>query len=609
MLPAKLLSLVLVSLSVTPSLAATITSALQLKTKTYDYVIVGAGTAGLVLANRLSADPSVSVLVLEAGVSDDGVVPVQAPFLGPTVTPNTPWDWNYTIVPQVGMDGRTFSYPRGKLLGGSSSANYLFHQFGSSEDWNRLAKLTGDSNWQWSNMRKFIQTHEKVVPPIDGHNTTDEIIPADHGFNGMLPTSLPGFNQTIDSRVLQTIQQLPDDFPYNEDMSGGDHSLLGFGFVKSSAGGGKRSSSSTTYLAAANGRPNLTVLIHATVQKLVQTGTGKGGVKEFKSVTFASTPGMGSTPAGNGPFTVTARKEVILSAGSVGTPQILQLSGIGSSSLLKSLNIPTLIDNPSVGANLSDHSFTPNLFHVKGDDSFDHVLNTPSLVQDILQEYVVNKTGMFANNIANNFGFKRLPDNSPILRQFGDPAAGPGSPHWEMVPANLFFSPNVVSPTTGAYMTIVLVLIAPTSRGYVKIKSANPFDAPLINPNFLTTQVDIQSIREGVRAVLKFASAPAWSDYITGRFGDKFIAANDDASIDEYIRSITTTIFHPASTAMLTKATDSWGVVNPDFRVKGTTGLRVVDASVFPYQLSCHPQGPLYLLSERAFQIITATTA
>jgi choline dehydrogenase-like flavoprotein len=123
--------------------------------------------------------------------------------------------------------------------------------------------------------------------------------------------------------------------------------------------------------------------------------------------------------------------------------------------------------------------------------------------------------------------------------------------------------------------------------GYVKIKSTNPFDAPLINPNFLTTQVDIQSIREGVRAVLQFAGAPAWSDYITGRYGDKFIAANDDASIDEYIRSITTTIFHPASTAMLTKATDSWGVVNPDFRVKGTTGLRVVDASVFVRLLSC----------------------
>lgn len=192
-------------------------------------------------------------------------------------------------------------------------------------------------------------------------------------------------------------------------------------------------------------------------------------------------------------------------------------------------------------------------------------------------------------------------------------------------------------------MTIVLVLISPTSRecschlvflsfltycgigGSVKIKSTNPFDAPLIDPNFLTTQVDIQSIREGVRAVLKFVSAPAWSDHVTGRFGDKFIAAVDDASIDEYIRSITTTIFHPASTAMMTKPTDPWGVVNPNFKVKGVNGLRIVDASVFvcfkfnstpnlrltmisiqPYQLSCHPQGPIYLLSERASEIIAA---
>lgn len=254
----------------------------------------------------------------------------------------------------------------------------------------------------------------------------------------MLPTSLPGYNQTIDPRVLATMQQLPDEFPFNHDMSGGDNSLLGFGFVKSSAGGGKRSSSSTTYLAAANSRPNLTVLINAHVQKLVQTGTTSSGLKIFKNVTFSSTPGKGTTPAGNGPITVFARKEIILSAGSVGTPAILQHSGIGDSTLLKSLNIPVLINNPSVGANMSDHTLTPNLFRVKGADSFDHVLADPNEVQATLTQYVTTHTGMFANNIANNFGFKRLPSNSTILSTYGDPAPGPNSPHWEMVPAVSF---------------------------------------------------------------------------------------------------------------------------------------------------------------------------
>ncbi|KAF5318063.1 hypothetical protein D9619_012083 [Psilocybe cf. subviscida] len=601
MQPSKLLSLVIASVLVTPSLAATFTTFDSSKPLTYDYVIVGAGTAGLALANRLSANSAVTVLVLEAGVSDDGVVPIQAPFLGPTVTPNTPWDWNYTVVPQAGMDSRTFNYPRGRVLGGSSSANYLFHQFGSSEDWDRLAKLTGDVNFKWSAMRKYVQKHEKVTPPIDGHDTSNEIIPSNHGFNGILPTSLHGFNQTIDARFVQTTQQLPNDFPWNKDMSGGDQSLLGFGAVKSSAGGGKRSSSSTTYLAAANSRTNLNVVINATVMKLVQTGITTAGLRKFTGVQFQAPATVGSAAR---TVTVTARKEVIMSAGSIGTPQILQLSGIGDPNLLSKFGIPTLVNNPSVGANLSDHTLTPHIFNVAGTDSIDNVLRDPVQVQATLNQYVSTKTGLFANNIANHFGFKRVASNSPILAQFGDPAAGPNSPHFEIVTSNVFFSPGVTSPATGSHMTAVLVLIAPTSRGSVKINSASVFTQPLIDPNMLSTQVDVQIIREGFKAVVKFLGAPAWSDYIVSRFGDKFVAAVDDASIDAYLRSITTTIFHPASTAMMTKPTDKWGVVNPDFTVKGVSGVRVVDASIFPYQISCHPQGPVYLLAERASDII-----
>lgn len=279
------------------------------------------------------------------------------------------------------------------------------------------------------------------MPPIDGHDTSHEIIDSLHGHNGILPTSLHGFNQSIDPLALLTTQQLPNDFPFNQDMSGGDHSLLGFGFVKSSAGGGKRSSSSTTYLAAASSRPNLTVLINVTVQKLLQSGTAAATTADaaitsaatvpvFKSVVFSGTPGMSSLTKS---ITVTARKEVILSAGSIGTPQILQLSGIGNPTQLTPLGIPVVVKNPSVGANLSDHSLTPNLFTAKANSSFDHILGDPVQVQAILNEYIANKTGMFANNIANNFGFKRLPSNSSILAQFGDPAAGPGSPHWEFV--------------------------------------------------------------------------------------------------------------------------------------------------------------------------------
>ncbi|KAF9483366.1 alcohol oxidase [Pholiota conissans] len=603
MQPIKLFSFVLATLAATPSFAVTITQPSQLTTLTYDYVIIGAGNAGLVIASRLTENPNVSVLVLEAGVSDQGVILAEAPFLGPTLTPNTIYDWNYTITAQTGMDGKTFAYPRGRLLGGSSSANYCFHQWGTNEDWDRLAALSGDPGWAWSNMRNYIQKHEKLVPPADGHDTTGQIIPALHGTHGMLPVSMPANNQTIDPRVLLTTQQLSAEFPINHDMSGGDHSLLGIGWVKSSAAGGVRSSSSTTYLAAANSRPNLTVLINAYVTKLIQTGTASR--KAFRSVQFKNSPGTGTSPAG-ATVVVNARKEVILSAGSVGTAQILQLSGIGNKNELQTLGITSVLNNPDVGENLSDHTLLPNIFSVRGDDSFDHILRSNSLVGDEVTDWVTNKTGMFINNVVNNFGFARIPSNASIFSTTTDPAPGPTSPHWEIITSNFFFSPGFNIPATGSFMTVVAVLLTPQSRGTIKLASSNPFDHPLINPNYLTKDFDIFTMREAVKAIKRFIGAPAWSDYVIGPYGDSFIAATDDASIDAYVRGLMTTIFHPVGTASMSKATASGGVVNPDLKLKGADGIRVVDASVFPYVPSAHTQGPVYLLAERAADIIKA---
>ncbi|KAF8958368.1 hypothetical protein BDZ97DRAFT_1923812 [Flammula alnicola] len=522
----SLLSFVLASVLISPSLAVTITQASQLKTKTYDYIIVGAGNAGLVVANRLTEDPNVSVLVLEAGVSDQGVLPVEVPFLGPTVTPNTPWDWNYTITAQQGMGGRTFPYPRGKILGGSSSANYLFHQFGTDEDWNRLGSLSGDSGWTWANMKQYVQKHEKFVPPVDGHNTTGQFIPSLHGFKGEVSVSLPGNNQTIDPLVLQATKQLAE-FPFNEDTSGGDHSLLGIGFLQSSAGGGVRSSSSTSYLANANGRPNLTVLIDATVVKLLQTGTAPQAPRH------------------------------------------------------------------SVASNSRAHPEPEQLQQRPGRPKLRPYLEGQLLTQDALSQWVQNKTGMFANNVVNNFGFARIPSNATIFKTIKDPAAGPKSPHWELILSNFFFSPGFSTPSTGSFMTIIIVLISPTSRGTVKIRSTNPFDQPLINPQYLTTDFDIFAMREAVKAIKRLAGAPAFSNYAT-----------TDAAIESYVRGLTTTIFHPVGTAAMSTSSSKSGVVGPDLKVKGADGLRVIDASVFPFIPSCHTQGPVYLLAERASDII-----
>ncbi|PPQ80124.1 hypothetical protein CVT25_001423 [Psilocybe cyanescens] len=620
-----LLSATLVSLQlIVPSLAITFTQSTQLTSKTYDYVIVGAGTAGLVLASRLTENPSITVLVLEAGGDDANNTGISTPFLAASITPNTSLDWNYTVTPQVGMDNRTFAYPRGRVLGGCSSVNYLFHQYGTDDDWNRLAKLSGDSGWSWNNMKRYVQKHEKFVPPVDGHNTTGQFIPSLHGFNGMVSVSLPGNNQSVDSRVLAATRQLGSEFAFNEDMSGGDRSLLGIGFLQSSVGGGVRSSSSTSYLAKANERPNLTVLINAVVMKVIQTGSTHSGLKSFRSVQFTASPGTAISLTGKSmpshvsnkivtevkidpPVIVTARREVILAAGAVNTPQILQLSGIGDSKDLQALKIHPIIDNPSVGANLSDHTLLPNIFTVKPqheDRTFDHVLRNPNQLSAQIMQWQTNKTGVLANNIANNLGFMRVPSNDPIFRTTKDPTPGPKSPHWEMIVSNFFLSPGVPVPPTGGFMTIVTVLISPTSRGSIKLRSNNPFDKPLVDPNYLHTEFDIAAMRDSVKSSLKFAAAPAFSDYISDRYGSAFQQATTDAKIDAYVRSLTTTIFHPFGTAAMSRESAKFGVVNPDLTVKKTEGLRIVDASVIPYVPSSHTQGPVYLLAERAFEII-----
>ena len=242
--------------------------------------------------------------------------------------------------------------------------------------------------------------------------------------------------------------------------------MLGMGFVQTNAGNGTRSSSSASYLAQANSRPNLTVLINATVTKLLSTTANNRRLKAFRSVQFSNTPGTSSSPAGRS-WTVNARKEVVLSAGSVGSAQILLLSGIGDKSSLKKLNIPVAINNPDVGQNLSDHPLLPNIYHSQNpanstDVVTDAILANSNAVGDALTQYVTTRRGVFANNIANKFGFFRL--SKQVLKTVSDPAPGPLSPHWEVLPADFYINPGVAHPGDGTYMTFVLALVTPTSR-------------------------------------------------------------------------------------------------------------------------------------------------
>ncbi|KAF9500024.1 aryl-alcohol oxidase precursor [Pleurotus eryngii] len=583
--------LLLIACLALPSLAAT-----NLPTADFDYVVVGAGNAGNVVAARLTEDPDVSVLVLEAGVSDENVLGAEAPLLAPGLVPNSIFDWNYTTTAQAGYNGRSIAYPRGRMLGGSSSVHYMVMMRGSIEDFDRYAAVTGDEGWNWDNIQQFVRKNEMVVPPADNHNTSGEFIPAVHGTNGSVSISLPGFPTPLDDRVLATTQEQSEEFFFNPDMGTGHP--LGISWSIASVGNGQRSSSSTAYLRPAQSRPNLSVLINAQVTKLVNSGT-TNGLPAFRCVEYAEQEGAPTT-------TVCAKKEVVLSAGSVGTPILLQLSGIGDENDLSSVGIDTIVNNPSVGRNLSDHLLLPAAFFVNSNQTFDNIFRNSSEFNADLDQWTNTRTGPLTALIANHLAWLRLPSNSSIFQTFPDPAAGPNSAHWETIFSNQWFHPAIPRPDTGSFMSVTNALISPVARGDIKLATSNPFDKPLINPQYLSTEFDIFTMIQAVKSNLRFLSGQAWADFVIRPFDPRLRDPTDDAAIESYIRDNANTIFHPVGTASMSPRGASWGVVDPDLKVKGVDGLRIVDGSILPFAPNAHTQGPIYLVGERGADLIKA---
>ncbi|KDR70983.1 hypothetical protein GALMADRAFT_103022 [Galerina marginata CBS 339.88] len=572
------------------ALADIVTSVRDLPGLEYDFVIVGGGTAGNVIANRLTENPKISVLVLEAGALPDGNLNISVPFFCTRATPHTPFDWNYTTLAQPGLNNRSIPYARGYALGGSSSVNFMAYTRGSSEDYDRYARLSGDPGWSWKALQPYFRKNERFSPPADHHNTTGQFDPAVHGFNGINSVSLYGFPEGIDQRVIETTQQLVE-FPFNLDYNSGYH--IGIGFTQFTIKDGARSSSRTSYMADQfSSRKNLHVLLNARVSRLLATGK-QHGQPIFQTVEFL--PAIGGSL-----MKATARKEVILSAGSIGTPHTLLNSGIGDEKTLSPLGIKTIVNNPSVGRNLSDHPVVGNQWMVNSTDTFEAFTRDPAKTEANLQLWETNRTGVFASGGFNNLGWIRLPKNATILQTHLDPAAGPNTANFELLISNGIS--RAPFPPTGNFLSIGTALLSPTSRGFITINSTDPFAAPLIQPNFLSTDFDVAALREAVKAARRFAAAPAWADYILVPVNN----ATTDDQIDEFLRTTAASIAHPMGTAAMTPKDASFGVVDPDLRVKGVVGLRIVDASVIPIVPAGHTQAATYVFAERAADLIKA---
>ncbi|KAF4604041.1 hypothetical protein EYR38_004463 [Pleurotus pulmonarius] len=547
----------------------------------YDFIVVGGGTAGNVLANRLSADRRTTVLVIEAGGPND-VLDLQIPYLWTSLI-GSAYDWNSTSTPQSGLGNRSVSLARGIGLGGSSSINAMLYTLGSADNYDAIAELVDDESWSWNRLEPFFgkdgtQLGSSPSPVMD----TIEVAP-------------PRFYQPTDGRIMQTTQE-NSEFPFNNNTNSGKQ--LGFGWSKSTiAPDGTRSSSATVYLKPeVINRPNLHVLLNTQVTRLLQLD--RTDKTRFDGVEFVEN--VRSVPSRT--KIVAAKREIILSAGAYGTPHILLNSGIGDARDLTSLGITPKHDLPSVGHNLTDHALTTLTWIVNSTTTYESIQRNETLRAMLLDQWYRNGTGDFSSSGIDHVACLRLPSTADIFNSVPDPSAGPNTGHFEIIITN----GNIFGgPTPDNLIAATLMVLTPMSRGFVKLNSAHPLDKAAINPSYLSHQFDRYTMRETIRATQRFFDSSAWNGYVLSRAGEfATVDLEDDKELDAYIRDNVVSGLHPVGSSSMSPRGASWGVTDPDLKVKGLQGLRVVDASVIPLIPAAHTQGPTYVYAEMAADII-----